>query len=130
MTLQVADLQQADQWPTEFGELFAVDWDPFEETQAVPGLLIASTRAVAIAAWMGGVEPSSLTIDPEQGLILEAGQTDRYLMARLADDKLQAEGEGFQARKQQMGGIHFLALQTDLNEQSFAGFWLLKDLEL
>ncbi len=130
VTLQIADLRQADQWPTEFGELFAVDWDQLDQTQAVPGLLIASTRAVAIAAWMSGVEPSSLTVDPDQGLILEAGQTDRYLMARLTEDKLRAEGEGFQARKQQRGGLHFLALQTDLNEQSFAGFWLLKDLDL
>lgn len=131
VTLQVADLKAADQWPTEFGELFRVDWDGYEATQAVPGLLIASSRAVAIAAWMSGVEPSGLTVDLEdKGLILETGQTDRYLLARLTDDKLKAEAEGFQARKQQVDGIHFLALQIALGEESFAGFWLLKDLKL
>lgn len=129
VTLQVADLQAADQWPTQFGELIDLDWSQWDPQAMVPGLVIASKRAVPMAAWMSGLDPAFLQVE-DQALILDASQVDRYRVARLTTDKTQAEGSGFLARKQQVDGIHFLAIQTDLQAQSFAGFWLLKDWQL
>ncbi len=125
VTLQAAEFQEADSWPMAFGELFPVAWDTLPPDTLIPGLVIASQRALPIAAWMTGMEPAYLSVVADQ-LILEAGLTDRYLFASLKGEKLRAEAEGFVHRQQQAQGIHFLAIQTDLKAQSFAGFWLLQ----
>jgi hypothetical protein len=85
-----------------------------------------------LSAWMSGAEPAALQVQRETkpGLILEAGQLDRYSLVRFTTDKTRQEGEGFAARKQESQGLHFLAIQTDLQAQAFAGFWLLKDLPI
>lgn len=125
VTLRAADLQEAESWPTEFGELFPVDWSSLPPDTIIPGLVITSQRALPMAAWMTGIEPAYLSIVQEQ-LILEAGLNDRYLFAPLKAEKLRAEAEGFAKRQHLAQGIHFLAIQTDLNTQSFAGFWLMQ----
>ncbi len=129
VTLQARDLQVANEWATEFGELIPIDWERLDPGAVIPGLLIASRRASAIAAWMSGIEPAYLQADlsEQSQLILEVGQSDRFTMVRLIDDKTRSEAEGFEARKQAVNGLHFLAIQTRLDAQSFAGFWLLKD---
>ncbi len=131
VTLKVSDLKDMDQWPTEFSDQFPVEWDQFDSEAAVPGLLMTSRRASPLAAWMSGIEPAFLrqVAEPQPYLLLEAGQTDRYIMARLSSEKIQAESKQFEARKQAIQGLHFLAIQSDLQAQSFAGFWLLQDLD-
>ncbi|MCJ2541783.1 Tab2/Atab2 family RNA-binding protein [Synechococcus bigranulatus str. 'Rupite'] len=125
VTLRAADLQEAESWPTEFGELFPVAWDTLAPDTIIPGLVITSRRALPMAAWMTGLEPAYLSVVQEQ-LILEAGLNDRYLFAPLKAEKLRAEAEGFAKRQHLAQGIHFLAIQTDLKAQSFAGFWLMQ----
>ncbi|MFQ3612942.1 MAG: Tab2 family RNA-binding protein [Cyanobacteriota bacterium] len=90
-----------------------------------PGMVITSRRALPMAAWMTGLEPAYLSVVEEQ-LILEASLNDRYLFAPLKAEKLRAEAEGFAKRQHLAQGIHFLAIQTDLKTQSFAGFWLMQ----
>ncbi|MEN9203811.1 MAG: Tab2/Atab2 family RNA-binding protein [Thermostichus sp. DG_1_6_bins_120] len=125
VTLRAADLQEAKSWPIEFGELFPVDWSSLSPDTIIPGLVITSQRALPMAAWMTGIEPAYLSVGQEQ-LILEAGLNDRYLFATLKTEKLRAEAEGFAKRQHLAQGIHFLAIQTDLQAQSFAGFWLMQ----
>lgn len=125
VTLRAADLQEAESWPTEFGELFPVAWSSLPADTIIPGLVITSQRALPMAAWMTGIEPAYLSVVQEQ-LILEAGLNDRYLFAPLKAEKLRAEAEGFAKRQHLAQGIHFLAIQTDLKAQSFAGFWLMQ----
>jgi hypothetical protein len=130
VTLQAKDLRQARGWPMQFGDVaFDPGWDQMGADTIIPGLLIGSQRAVALSAWMSGVEPGFLRYmkGSRLGLALEAGQTDSYWMAQFRDDKTQAEAEGFEARKQQAEGIHFLGIQEQLGSESFAGFWLLQE---
>lgn len=130
VTLRVADLQDAAIWSVAFGETFPVIWEQWDPETLVSGLVIVSQRALPIAAWMSGLEPSFLTMMPDcSALVLEAGQTDRYLIATLKK-QLQREAEEFISRKQNLDGIHFLAIQSQLDAESFAGLWLLKDVEV
>ncbi len=125
VTLRAEDLRQADQWPMEFGELFPVNWEALAPDTIIPGLAIASRRALPIAAWLSGMEPAYLHV-AEGRLLFEAGLSDCYLFAQLKDEKLRAEAEGFAQRQRQAQGIHFLAIQSDFRAQSFAGFWLMQ----
>ncbi|MFS8796856.1 Tab2/Atab2 family RNA-binding protein [Synechococcus sp. R70.1] len=125
VTLRARDLREAETWPIEFGELFPVNWEAFAPDTIIPGLVIASQRALPIAAWMSGMEPAYLTV-AEGWLLFEAGLNDCYLFAQLKDEKLRAEAEGFAQRQRQAQGIHFLAIQSDFRAQSFAGFWLMQ----
>ncbi|MGF1577194.1 MAG: Tab2 family RNA-binding protein, partial [Cyanophyceae cyanobacterium] len=61
------------------------------------------------------------------GLALEAGQNDSYWVAQFNDDKTRVEAEGFEARKKQAQGLHFLAIQKQLGSQEFSGVWLLQE---
>ncbi|MGF1490314.1 MAG: Tab2 family RNA-binding protein, partial [Prochloraceae cyanobacterium] len=36
-----------------------------------------------------------------------------------------AEAKGFEAAKEKANGVHFLAVQSSPESESFAGFWLL-----
>ncbi|MGQ9836781.1 MAG: Tab2 family RNA-binding protein [Cyanobacteriota bacterium] len=125
VTLRAADLQEAESWPIEFGELFPVAWSDFPADTIIPGMVITSQRALPIAAWMTGMEPAYLSVAEEQ-LVLEAGLNDRYLFTPLKTEKLRTEAEGFAKRQRLAQGIHFLAIQTDFKAQSFAGFWLMQ----
>lgn len=125
VTLRAADLQEAESWPIEFGELFPVAWSDFPADTVIPGVVITSQRALPMAAWMTGIEPAYLSVAKEQ-LILEAGLNDRYLFTPLKTEKLRIEAEGFANRQRLAQGIHFLAIQTDFKAQSFAGFWLMQ----
>lgn len=133
VTLRAEDLREADAWPIEFGELFPVAWDtltpdtlaPVVRSTLIPGLVITSQRALPMAAWMSGMEPAYLSV-ADRRLLLEAGLNDCYLLAQLRDETLRTEAEVFAQRQQQAQGLHFLAIQTDLRAQSFAGFWLMQ----
>lgn len=125
VTLRAEDLREADTWPMEFGELFPVAWDTLPPDTIIPGLVITSQRALPMAAWMSGMEPAYLSVVDGQ-LLFEAGLNERYVFAQLKAEKLRAEAEGFAKRQHLAQGIHFLAIQTDLKAQSFAGFWLMQ----
>jgi hypothetical protein len=129
VSLKVEDLAAAADWPAEFRDLFAVTWQNYDADTPVPGMVMASPRALPMAAWMSGSEPAFIQYisDPQPLLILEAGQNDRYILARLGNPSLQAEATGFEQQKEVVDGLHFLAIQTDLQAQAFAGFWLLQD---
>ena len=96
--------------------------------QAVPGLrLFSNSRALAMAGWLGGLEPVRLLVDGRQ-LVLEAGQDDRWLVSDL--DAAAADAiAGDLARSKELGkGLQFIAIQTNPEEQAFAGFWMMRDI--
>ncbi|GAB4212607.1 MAG: Tab2/Atab2 family RNA-binding protein [Synechococcales cyanobacterium] len=117
-------------WASEFGELLPIDWTTRDPEQVIPGLLITSGRARAMAAWMSGLDPYAVRIEDNAELVLEVGGTACYSFARLTSDSLRQEAKGFQQRVEENGGIHFIAIQASLQAQSFAGFWLLALLDL
>ncbi|AFY75184.1 Protein of unknown function (DUF1092) [Synechococcus sp. PCC 7502] len=140
-SLKVADFQEATEWSMDFGELFALDHISDPET-LISGLIITSSRALALAAWMAGVDPVALKFEVSEGkiqLILEAGEESRWILTTLntANPKGQKSAEripkvisqagSFEQAKKNSNGIHFIAIQTSLEVEHFTGFWLLKE---
>ncbi len=129
VNLRATEMTGIDEWPADFKDVFPVAWDEMDPELPIPGVIIVSRRAAALAAWMGGIEPACVhTVSGNRpNLVLEAGLSDSYILGNLTNPELQAEADHFETRKQGSTGIHFLAIQTDLNAQMFNGFWLLKD---
>ncbi len=133
VSLKAADFADAAEWSMDFSELLDIsDLDP--ET-IISGIIIISSRATALAAWMSGVDPvfikfeRNLTGDRSQ-MQLEASADARWILANLQAPKDQtaiAQGNAFEISKQSSQGFHFLAVQKDPNEEHFAGFWMLKE---
>ncbi len=132
-SLTVADFASASEWSMDFGELFDVGISELDSL--ISGLIIISSRALPLAAWMSGVDPVFLKCegsDLKRQLILEAGEEARWILTTLdttnpKDRKAIAQAESFEQGKIQSEGIHFIAIQTSLEVEHFAGFWLLKE---
>lgn len=62
-------------------------------------------------------------------LILSVGISTRYVYATYKKNPVTtAEAEAWEAAKKACGGLHFLAIQDDLDSEDCVGFWLLLDL--
>jgi hypothetical protein len=84
---------------------------------------------------MSGLELAFLTVEPEPQtgnfqLLLETGDSDRWIMAPLKEPQIRAAAQSFEQTKQQAQQIHFLAVQTDPESEAFAGFWLLQEFDI
>jgi len=132
VNLDFAALAEMSDWEINFGEAFPLELVNLPNTTQIPGLLIFSSRALPIAGWMSGIELAFVTaeLQPKPQLIIDTGASDRWIMARLANSNLQAEAQNFEHLKQQAQGVHFLAVQSAPESQTFAGFWLLQALNL
>ncbi len=131
VSLKAADFALASEWSMDFGELFSTLSLPPD--LVIPGIIIISNRALPLAAWMSGVDPVFLkfarSLDRVQ-LILEASAEASWILTTLQDrkdNKAIAEGESFETAKQKSGGLHFMAVQKNPEDEEFAGFWLLKE---
>ncbi len=128
VSLSVEDLAEMPEWEISFSEAFPLSMVDISPNTKIPGLIIFSQRALPLSAWMSGLELGYLRL--EQGkfprICLETGVSDSWVLANLTDSQTQAEGEGFDKAKQQANGVHFLAIQSSPESQSFEGFWLLK----
>ena len=126
-SLQVSALIGAADWDFGFGGLVPVPPD-LDRTTLVPGLrLFSRSRSLALAAWLGSLEPVSLVVEGVQ-LILEAGFDDRWLVTDLDPDKVEATQHALAASRTQAAGLQFIAVQPDANATELAGFWMLRDL--
>lgn len=95
----------------------------------VPGVVIDGGRsAMRLARWLQEHQPAFLTYIPGQpdGLILEAGLVDRWVLTTFEDTEVAAAGKVYEQRKQQSRGLHFLLVQPDDAGVTYSGFWLLK----
>jgi hypothetical protein len=139
-SLKVEDFLSASEWSMDFGELFEIN-DKYDPDTLISGLIITSSRALPLAAWMSGVDPVFLKFevsDRKMQLILEAGEESRWILTTLntANPKDQKAAEripkiisqagSFEQAKLNNDGIHFIAIQTNPEIEHFAGFWLLK----
>jgi hypothetical protein len=122
-------LQDAQQWPMDFNGLIPLP-DAIEPDAAVPGLrLFSSSRALALAGWLGGLEPVRLTIENRQ-LILEAGQDDRWLVSDLDPSAVSGIEAALSQARDAVRGLQFIAVQANQEAQSFAGFWMMRDVPM
>ncbi len=132
VTLAAHAFDDLAEWAIGFGETFPLGLSGVAPETLIPGLIIYSSRATPLAAWMSGLDLAEVKFDTEVApqLHLETGIADRWILAALTSPTLQTEAQQFEAAKQRAAGVHFLAVQTDPNTEAFAGFWLLQGINL
>ena len=81
-----------------------------------------------LARWLENVQPVALNYiaGAPDGLVLEAGLVDRWVVATFEDEQAAAAGLMYEQRKQLSGGLHFLLVQPDESGMTYTGFWLLR----
>ncbi|CDM96573.1 MULTISPECIES: Tab2/Atab2 family RNA-binding protein [Limnospira] len=97
-------------------------------TVAISGVVIDGGRqSMRLARWLQSVKPVGLNYIPGQpdGLILEAGLSDRWVVATFDDDDVAQAARMFETRKRLAKGLHFLLIQPDDSGVTYTGFWLL-----
>lgn len=132
VTLEAAAFTDMDDWAIDFGEVFPLTLVDLAPDTPIPGLIIYSSRALPLAAWMSGLEVASLQADgtPPTRLLLQTGASDQWILVPLRDPVSQQEAQNFETGKQSAQNVHFLAVQSDPQSETFAGFWLLQTLDL
>jgi hypothetical protein len=132
VSLEAAAFADLPEWEIGFGEAFPLAMDRLEPTTPIPGLLIFSPRATALAAWMSGLELAYWRVETGKApqIILETGSTDSWVLAGLPSPALVAEAQAFEAAKAKADHVHFIGIQDSPESESFAGFWLLQELLL
>jgi len=111
-----------------FGDLLELDPNMPDDT-LIPGIAVYTKRAAALAGWTKGLELGGITVDLDMGtLILDTGVADSWQYARFKQTKaLTQEAKEWEEVKEKVGGLHFLAIQTDEDAESTDGFWILQD---
>lgn len=131
VSLEVSAFADMADWQMDFSEAFPLEMFGLQPDMQIPGLIIYSPRSLPLAAWLSGLELAFLRFNetPPQ-LVLETGASDSWVLANLTTKDLQAEAKAFEAAKQQAESIHFVAVQSSPDAESFAGFWLMQELNL
>lgn len=128
-SLPISVLAEASEWEFGFGSLVPVP-PGLDHTTPVPGLrLFSRSRSLALAAWLGSLEPVSLAVEGRQ-LILEAGLDSRWLVTDLDPSRVEAAQYALASSRTQAAGLQFIAVQSDADTAELAGFWMLRDLPL
>ena len=99
-------------------------------TLPIPGVIIYGGRkSMRLAQWLKESNPVSLNYmaGTPDGLVLEAGLVDRWVLATFDDEEVTAAGKLYQERKQLCQGLHFLLVQPDDSGMTYSGLWLLRD---
>ncbi len=98
-------------------------------TVAIPGVVIDGGRkSMQLARWLQNVRPVALNYIPgdPNGLVLEAGLVDRYIVNTFTDEEVIAAAVTYAERQQLTKGLHFLLVQPDNSGMTYSGFWLLQ----
>lgn len=101
-------------------------------TVPIPGVIIYGGRkSMGLAQWLKESNPVALNYiaGTPNGLVLEAGLVDRWVLATFTDEEVTAAGKLYQQRKQLSQGLHFLLVQPDDSGMTYSGFWLLQQEE-
>ncbi|XP_058767350.1 protein TAB2 homolog, chloroplastic-like, partial [Vicia villosa] len=101
-----------------------------DEKTLIPGLAVASSRAQILSAFMNGLELCAIEADTARAnLTLSVAISTRYVYATYQKSPTSTkEAEAWEAAKKASGGLHFLAIQDELDSENCVGFWLLLDL--
>lgn len=98
-------------------------------TQSIPGIVIeAGRQSLQLSRWLESVRPVAVNYIPgaPDGLILEAGLADRWVLATFEDAEVQAAARTYHQRQEAAKGLHFLLVQPDDSGQTYTGLWLLQ----
>ena len=125
--LPLGTLLEADEWPIEFSGLLPIK-ETYDLSTQIPGLrLFSQSRALALAGWLGGLEPVRLVLEGTQ-LLLEAGQDDRWLVTDMTNKASEEAQKLLINSREKAGGIQFISIQATPDERKFTGFWMLRDM--
>ena len=75
------------------------------------------------------LEPVKLQIEKNQ-LILEASEDNKWLVTDLSEKDAKTLNDKFIQTKNNSYGYQFIAIQSTPFIEEFAGFWILRDIEL
>lgn len=98
-------------------------------TVLISGVVIdGGRRSMQLARWLERIDLVSLSYvsGAPDGLILEAGLVDRWIIATFDDAEMAIAAQTYEARKQLGKGLHFLLIQPDDSGMTYTAFWLLK----
>ncbi len=126
-SLSLSTLREADEWEIQFSNLIPIK-DSINGDISIPGIrLFSPKRSLALAAWLGGLEPAKLLIEDTQ-IILEAGQSDRWLVTDIEEEAKKAIENNFLNTRKDADGLQFISVQKSPEVNSLDGFWMLKDI--
>ena len=127
VSLEASAFDEMKDWDIAFGEAFPLELANVSPQERIPGLITFSKRATPLAAWMSGLELVCLRIEggSRPTVNLETGMSDSWIWANITNAQTLAEAKGFEDAKK-AHGVHFVAVQSSPESDSFAGFWLLK----
>ena len=127
--ISIGELKSAENWPIEFGEIFPIQQD-LDDNYLVPGLrLFSKDRSLALSAWFSCLEPIKLVVNKNQ-LILEASEDDKWLVTDLPEKDANILSAKFLENKKNSFDYQFISIQSTPYIEKFAGFWILRDIEL
>ncbi|MEL6814422.1 MAG: Tab2/Atab2 family RNA-binding protein [Cyanobacteria bacterium J06598_3] len=98
-------------------------------TLLIPGVIIDGGRqSMALAQWLQAAGPVMMQYipGPPDGLLLEAGLSDRWILATFQDDDVAGAARTFTERKLAAQGLHFLLVRPDDSGITYTGLWLLQ----
>lgn len=126
-SLEAAAFAEMKEWDIAFGEAFPLELARLTPETKIPGAIVYSPRAIPLAAWMSGLEMGFLHLetDPFPRMVLETGASDSWVLFNLTTPQTVTEAKAFEEAKAKANQVHFLAIQSNAESESFAGFWLL-----
>lgn len=134
VSLEVQAFAEMPEWDIAFQESFPLSPFGLSETTPIPGIILFSPRAIPMAGWMSGLELGCVKVldnredrSKKPRLLLETGVNESWILANLNTDQLLKEGQNFEEAKKNSQGIHFIAIQSNPQSESFAGFWLMQE---
>ncbi|NER32757.1 MAG: DUF1092 family protein [Oscillatoria sp. SIO1A7] len=137
VSLSAGDFDEMNEWAIDFSEAFPIIGEnglapSLTPDDRIPGVIIFSRRALALAAWISGLDLAFLKVETESNprLLLETGVNQSWILAPVTGSQTLKEAKGFAEAKKKAEQVHFLAVQSDPSSESFAGFWLLKELNI
>lgn len=132
VSLETEAFAEMSEWDIDFGEAFPLSAIGLAPNLQIPGLIIYSSRAKPLAAWMSGLELAFVKFNsgPPARLLLETGGNDCWILANLANSSTIEEAKRFSEAKSKVKQVHFLAVQSNPESESFAGFWLLQEINI
>ncbi|MEC4986211.1 MAG: Tab2/Atab2 family RNA-binding protein [Oscillatoria sp. PMC 1068.18] len=128
VSLEAEAFQEMNDWEIAFGESFPFSLMSVQPETKIPGLILFSRRAMPLAGWMSGLEIANLNFDDGTSPILrlETSLNESWILANLTTAGTLTEAKNFSAMKEKANKVHFFAVQSNPEAESFAGFWLLK----
>jgi hypothetical protein len=129
VTLELSSFNDLKDWDISFGENLPILGMGLDENLKIPGLVIFSPRALPLAGWMSGLEMAYLKLETGSRplLRLETGASDSWILVNVTNAETLTEAKNFEEAKQKANNLHFLAIQSNPESESFAGFWLLQE---